>query len=262
MPTLRDIQTAMLDDIFKGTERSASYLKPLPGMEARLKIYIDNTTLGLTDILANAYPVVQRLVGDDFFTVLSQAYLRAHPQPSGNRHDFGAELSAFLNDYEPAESLPYLPDIAALEWALFSAMLSPDAPVMTFDALQDQIQQKEDLVMVLHPSVRLLSLDYDVLSIWGAHQEEKVGKITLIEKPQELLVWRDQQDTEQIQAGSPPFMRFLKACSEGLSLEAAMIQGFESDEENGKNQNLQHQNLQREFASAINNGIFQGGIDD
>ena len=45
----------------------------------RFGIYRNNVTASLTEALRQSFPVVRALVGEDFFTAMAIAHLRAHP---------------------------------------------------------------------------------------------------------------------------------------------------------------------------------------
>jgi len=82
----------------------------------RLAIYRANIAANATGALAAIYPIVRTLVGAEFFAGLTQAYCAAHPSASGDLNELGAHLADFLPMFAPAQSLPYLPDVARLEW--------------------------------------------------------------------------------------------------------------------------------------------------
>jgi len=85
MPSLYDIQAALMHDIYTGERTSAKYLADsVAGNPDRLDIYFNNNLLILTDFLATVYPVIVQLVGEEFFKTLCRYYIPAHPQPSGD----------------------------------------------------------------------------------------------------------------------------------------------------------------------------------
>lgn len=136
-----------------------------------LDIYRNNYRGNLQDALAAAYPVVEQLVGQDFFRLVAREYIAQHPSRSGNLHLYGAQLADFLAAFTPAKDLVYLPDIAALEWACHSAYYAPDVATLDINALaQVAPQQYPVLTLALHPACHLLHSRYPVAAIWHAHQ--------------------------------------------------------------------------------------------
>ncbi|MGB9092689.1 MAG: DUF2063 domain-containing protein, partial [Gallionella sp.] len=90
---------------------------------------------------------------------------------SGNLHRYGAEIADFLASFEPAQGLPYLPDVAALEWACHRAYFAEDASALDLAELaQIPPDQYPDLVLRTHPSCHQVRSRYPVVAIWRAHQ--------------------------------------------------------------------------------------------
>ena len=159
-----------------------------------LDIYRNNYRGNLHDALAGAYPVIQQLVGDDFFRYLSRAFVAQYPSRSANLHHYGAELASFIATFAPARDLVYLPDVAALEWACHQAYFADDADILDLNELaQVPPEAYSELVLHIHPSSRLLYSGYPVAAIWHAHQPGASGdfNIDLNAGPCHALVSRD-----------------------------------------------------------------------
>jgi hypothetical protein len=159
----------------------------------RLQVYRNNTLASLTEALTALYPVVRRLVGEEFFGHAAREYIPAHPSVSGNLHDFGGELAAFLARFPGAAELVYLPDVARVEWAYHQAFHDAEHSSLDLTALAGvSPEQYRDLRFRLHPASRLLSSSYPVLRIWAVNQEGFEGDQTvdLSEGGVKLLVIR------------------------------------------------------------------------
>src|SRR5689334_19577831 len=87
------------------------------GTPRRFAVYRGNVAAALTGALAARFPITERIVGQDFFRAMAQAYARQNPPRRACLIDYGDGLPAFLDGFEPARSLPYLPDMARLEIA-------------------------------------------------------------------------------------------------------------------------------------------------
>jgi len=85
--------------------------------KARLRIYRNIVHNNHAAALRTAYPVVLKLVGEDFFENAAARYLRDYPTRSGNLQDYGSNYAEFLAKMPEASGLAYLPDVAQLEWA-------------------------------------------------------------------------------------------------------------------------------------------------
>lgn len=251
MTALRDIQAAFMHDIYTGERTSAAFLDTAIGSSARLDIYYNNALFGLTDILASTYAVVQKIVGEEFFKTIARSYLKEHPQPSGNRHMFGAELSAFFKNFKAAAGLPYLADVATLEWAYFQAGIASDAVLMDFAALTEALSLDSDFVLPLHPSVHVCPQTFNALEIWQEHQKKKedIEVVHLVSQPQPVLVWRAPDDTVLMRRISPAFTILLQACQENRPFAEVMTLASDGV--------VDMQAFQQEFAEAVTLGIFR-----
>ena len=88
----------------------------------RFAVYRNNVTSALSDVLADSFPVTQQLVGEAFFRALAQVFVRAHPPRTRVLAHYGHELPEFVAQFPPAAGLPYLADVARLEWQRLQAL--------------------------------------------------------------------------------------------------------------------------------------------
>lgn len=175
MPALHELQRQVMDALLQRGDPAGALalLRPTPGLDAarRLQLYRNNLFESLTAALGAVYPVVQQLVGEDFFRALAGHFIPAFPSRSGNLHDFGAELPAFLRGFEPAATLPWLGDVAALEWAIHAVYHEAPLPALALPALAAlDAHAQAALRLRLQPCARLLASSYPVLQLWQAHQ--------------------------------------------------------------------------------------------
>src|SRR6266542_3456863 len=70
------------------------------------------------EALATTFPTVQALVGEDFFRMLARAFVGQSPPNQPVLAEYGAGFPAFIAGHDAARDLPYLADIARLDWAL------------------------------------------------------------------------------------------------------------------------------------------------
>jgi len=249
MPALRDIQAAFIHDAYTGEQTSVVYLNKYKlNSPERLDIYYNNTLLGLTDILTATYPVLQKIVGESFFRTVASFYIETNSQITGNRHTYGGKLASFLSLYEPAASWPYLPDIAAIEWAYFQASIADDAPALDFSELTDLITKHPGFIVSLHPGVHYIELNFNALEIWQEHQKNEIETIKLQESPQNVLIWRDQKDDIFLQKISEPLKKLIRGCREGTDFCKAMFQASDGLQDLTA--------FQQEFALVVSSGIF------
>ncbi|MCA1863003.1 DUF692 family protein [Janthinobacterium sp. HSC-3S05] len=151
----------------------------------RFSLYRGNLSATWRRTLGHAYPVVLALVGEAFFAGLARAYGRQYPSDSADLNEFGARFADFLASFPHVATLPYLPDMARLEWAVHLAHYAADAQGLAPESLAalhpDQLEARR---FRLHPACALLASSWQVAALWQAHQEgEGQGKF-----PQELQV--------------------------------------------------------------------------
>jgi len=167
-------------------------------VDRRLDVYRNNVFHSLTEAMADAFPVVKRLVGDDFFAAMARVFLQDHLPARGTLIGFGAGFDRFLTAFEPAQALAYLPDVAALELAWLEAYHSADADPIGADALGGVAPaDMAALRLNVHPSARLLSSDYPIFDIWRTNRDdERVQPVDLTQGGDCLLVVRPRLQVE------------------------------------------------------------------
>ena len=145
-------------------------------VDTAIEIYRNNYRGNLHDALAGVYPVIEQLVGKDFFRLLSRRYIEQHPSRSGNLHHYGAEMAVFVAGFVPAQGLVYLHDVAALEWACHQAYYAPDTAALDIITQSQKISaslssaQYFDLQLHLHPACHVICSRYPIATIWRCHQ--------------------------------------------------------------------------------------------
>lgn len=173
MLALAELQTRMRDVILGGDAHTLQGVvaDDRLGHAQRLNVYRNNTTILLREALGANFPVVQALVGDDFFAVLCRSFVRTHPPQSPCLFEYGGDFAAFIDRFPSAQSVPYLGDVARLEWAQVEALHAAGGRVLSAQALSGIAPQDYDqLVFTFHPAFRLVTSPYPVHSIWAAHQ--------------------------------------------------------------------------------------------
>ncbi len=202
MTTLHEVQNALKRSVLEGEDGAAvayveeNYLSP----GQRLNIYRNTCATTLMNALRLAYPAVQRLVGGEFFDGAARSFIRERPPRSAYLNEYGAEFPDFLGRFSPAASVPYLPDVARLEWAVNCALHAPDTEPLEVACLAEIPMTSHDLVcFVPHLAVQLVRSDYPVDTIWRAVLEQDdvaLSQIDLAAGPIWLIVQRGPQGVD------------------------------------------------------------------
>lgn len=146
--------------------------------------------------LSAAYPVVAALLGGHAFDQLARALWHRHPPQRGDLAQWGGALPDFVASADDLKDLPYLHDVALLEWRLHEAAGAADAGL---DAASFERLTREDpdgLGLRLAPGTTVLHSDYPVASIVLAHGADgpdfdTVGQRLRDGTAETALVWRD-----------------------------------------------------------------------
>lgn len=136
----------------------------MPAGEERFAVYRNNVMIGLIEGLRDAYPVVCRLVGDEFFRAMAGVFARARPPRSPVMLEYGDGFAEFIAGFPPAASLPYLAGVARLERAWVEAYHAAEAEPLT------GLRPVKAAKLRLHPAARLVRSPFAVLTIWEANQ--------------------------------------------------------------------------------------------
>lgn len=139
----------------------------------RFRVYRNNVIVSLIDALADSFEVTQELVGEQFFRAMARLYAYAHPPQSRLMAFYGAGFPDFIESFPPAAGLPYLADVARLEYRRIVAYHAADVPGVSAEAVAAALADETalpSLAVTLHPSLSVLTSNSAVVSLWAAHQ--------------------------------------------------------------------------------------------
>jgi hypothetical protein len=232
MPSLRELQRQFAATILAG-DGAAPPFATVPAERAaeRAAVYRRAHFANYRNALGATYPVVRKLVGAPFFRAAVDAFVRAHPSRSGDLNVYGDAFGDFLATYAPAAQLPYLADVARLEWAQDEANRAADAtagPDAVLAALAGLAPERlPNARLALAPSYRLVASPHPVLRIWRANQDDRAGdeSVSLDAGPDRLLVRREASGVtiERLDPATHAFLAALAAGSPlGEAIEAAL----------------------------------------
>jgi hypothetical protein len=233
MPELLDIQrrfAASLRDA--GTPgRARPWLAGEPAqVEQRLAIYRANAATATLKALSAAYPVVCRVVGETFFERLARAYHRATPSTSGDLSDRGSEFGAFLAAFPHAQSMPYLPELARLEWLVHRAYAACDAGPWARKALQAVPPERHGAIRFEWAAgTALVASEFPLAHIWAIHQPGYMGDFGVDwTRSERVLVSREgfRVTVSALGAGDAAFIARALA---GAALDDATAAALEAD---------------------------------
>lgn len=159
----------------------------------RFDVYRNNVTVALIEALQAAFPVLFKLLGGQLFDQLAQSFVRAHPPTSPLMMHYGAEMPAFLTDFDPLRHIAYLPDVARLELAMRRSYHAADSP--PFDPAQFGNVAPDVLMsatFTFSAAVEFVPSDWPIIDIWRFNT--KVGSDKPRAYAQSALITRSDLD--------------------------------------------------------------------
>jgi hypothetical protein len=227
MPTLLEIQRAVDRSLVAREDSPAVAHVVADGLapEARLNIY-RNTFIGtLTTALRLAFPAVHRLGGAPFFESAVRLFIEAQPPRSAYLNDYGEAFPGFLDAFDSAASVPYLAEVARLEWAVNRALHAIDVDALDLSRLFELgPAEQSSVAFVPHPSITLVNARYPVDAIWRAvldQDDDAMAGIDLQTGPVWLLVERRESGVVVTRCGEPAW-KFASALFASHSLQDAI----------------------------------------
>lgn len=225
MPTLHELQMDFAAQVFDGEDRGIEALlrgHGLPGAR-RLLVYRNNISSTLIDALCAVYPVVERLVGEEFFKHMTAQYLRTYPSCSGDLREYGEQMSEYVEAFSGLKEMRYLRDVARLEWsyhAIFHAAHHAPLDLVCLGAVPPE--RYGELKFQINPASRLLGSPYPILRIWQVNQTDFSGdmQVDLQASGDKLLLVRPALDIE-IEVLSDGAYALLTALRDGRNFATA-----------------------------------------
>jgi hypothetical protein len=142
----------------------------------RLNIYRNTVFTNLREALRTMFPVINKLVGEDFFAYAADEYIRRYPSPAGDLNQFGEHLAAFFAEFELASTLPYLSDVAKLEWLahkVYHASMHSGLAIDQLGTVDPALYG--ELHFSLNSTSALLHSEYPIQRIWQVNQPNYEG---------------------------------------------------------------------------------------
>jgi hypothetical protein len=158
----------------------------------RLAAYRESIFGNLIGALAATYTVVERIVGAAFFREAARCFAESQPSISGDLNDFGGHFCDFLAGYRHADALPYLADVARLEWLMQSVYYAADAPPADLAILATTPPDRlRELCFVFDPAHARLDSRWPLDAIWRVNAEGYAGDMSIdFSDPSRLLILR------------------------------------------------------------------------
>jgi len=235
MPSLRELQSGFAAALFSRADEADAILAWCTGSQAArgLQAYRNGVLANLAGAVRTTYPVLQRIVGPAYLDAAIRRYVLERPSTRGDLNAYGSDFDAFIAAYPPAAELPYLADVARLEWQVQCLYGMADAPDQDLSLLAaTPPEQWGDLHFRLDPAHAVLASRWPLARIWEVNQPGYDGDFRVdFAAPQTVLVQRRPAGTvvESLDDGERYLIRAL-AAGETLAdavEQASSHQGFD-----------------------------------
>ena len=143
MLPLADLERELADALFRDATAVAALVAThgFPA-DARVDIHRNHVQRSLTKVLETTFAAVASLTDPRFFSWLAHEFIVHSPPTSPCLFEYGKGFADFIEGFPACASLPYLADVARLEWAIHAVFhASDDAPAVVLLASRFPVHQ-------------------------------------------------------------------------------------------------------------------------
>lgn len=217
--SLGEFQTAFIAELY-GRSDSADLL-PLTH-QVGFTVYRNTVIKGCVDALQANFPTVERLVGTDWFRAAATVHAIQTPPNDARLILYGEQFAGFLDGFEPAQSLPYLADVARADRLWLDVHIAPEDSTLD-PAAMARIAPEHLGQQHLRPRTDVRwqwFAGQPIYSIWSCNRQllelpdplDWKGEGLLLHRHANQVLWQPLSEAECL---------FLDACAAGQSLEMA-----------------------------------------
>jgi len=143
-----------------------------------IAVYRNTAIKGATDALADNYPTVAQILGEQAFAAIAAAFVDRCPPDNPVLASYGAGFADWLEGHEFGQALPYLSGVAQIDRFQTESHLAAEAPILAPSMVEGlSAEQWSASTAVLHPATRFGWFTVPAPSIWLAHLEPTVEEI-------------------------------------------------------------------------------------
>ena len=236
MPSLAETQRAFASALTDPEQAPPAEIRRpggAPGVKGRMKrfdVYRNNVAVAAIDTLADIFPAVLKLTGEEFFRAAARVFAGRSPPASPLLFRYGAGFGDFLDGFPPAASTPYLGDVARLEFERLRSHHAADAMPIGIDRLGEIPADEAASVRIRpHPSVSLVRSKFPLVSLWGASTGRSSPDDVHMSRSEDALIVRPglEVETRILPSGGGAFLGALLA---GRTLGEAAEAGTQADD--------------------------------
>src|SRR5258708_7132977 len=192
----------------------------------RYNVYRNTVTVSLITALTAVFPATQRITGGDFCRAMARFYVRTTPPTSPLLFEYGRDFPNFIEQYEYAQSVPWLADVARIERAWLDAYHAPDIqPLMPHALASIPSERLVDTILKPHPPAPIVRSRFPAVTIFTANRSDGSASRVEVVEAEDALLTRPALDVEarRLPPGGAIFVtRLVAGESLGASASAAL----------------------------------------
>jgi hypothetical protein len=159
----------------------------------RFAVHRNNVTASLVNALRSRFPIVEKIVGEDFFAAMARVFVTEHPPRTPVLATYGDAFPGFVATFDPAREVAYLADVARLELARSRAYHAADAaPLGAAQFAARDAAAVSGIRVNLHPSLQVVRSPHPIVTIWAMNSggqelapiDDWRGEDALVVRPQ------------------------------------------------------------------------------
>ena len=226
--SLAQFQTAFALALWSPQAPADATIEALTAQPA-FAVYRNTVMKACIDALQANFPMVDRLVGPDWFRAAAALYVAQEAPSDARLWHYGGGFADFLRGFEPAAELTYLPGVAQLDTFWRESHAARDAPCADASWLAQQPPEHlATLVLKPHPAARWAWFDAQpVYSIWHSNRQQTTppdlrwqSDGALLTRPGDSVTWHGISLAGCV---------LLDACANGLGLAQAAEQALAAE---------------------------------
>lgn len=181
-------QQRLIDALFNQSQNPQTPHEDLSSLPA-LKVYSNNYIESGIRALSITYRTVLGLISEESFRSLAAAYLHKYPKSCFDWADYGEHLSDFMFEIDEFATMPFLPELAAIDWRLLHIERAQNA---VFDATSFgllQTHNMEQLFFQAAPGLQTLQVLFPVQELYQlAHDFDDRASATTVQEAKKLHI--------------------------------------------------------------------------
>ncbi len=224
--SLEQIQNEFMGYLYapQPTPEQQSHIRDLflslesPDPHGGMKIYRHNLVFGLIGVLKETYVFSGVLLGARNFKFFCREFLYQNPSRNQDLIQYGEGFGDFLSGRDELKNLPFIPEVARLEWALERAFYaSPELGPALAPQKDLAGEESQNPGWKLKSSVQLVRSTYRIHEAWLRFHEQGIEKIegSLFKSGVENLVVWAEEGVPRVTPVNDPVAQWLEAAALG-----------------------------------------------